>query len=226
MDSKDKLRVLFVGNSYTMHNNLPLIFKELCDAADRPMEVEMVAEGGKSLDWHLYQNPQTLKAIEKGPWNYVVLQDHSLQTILEPERFMHSVVRLSAKIKAVGAQPVLYATWAREKLPETQETISNNYARAAAAAGVAIAPVGDTWQAVKKAVPELSLFKDDGSHPNFTGSYLTACVLFAAIFQTSPIGLKNSLKLCDGAQAVVDPDLAKRFQEIIWGPHVSLKCSG
>jgi hypothetical protein len=226
MNSKDKIRVLFIGNSYTFQNNLPVIFKELCDAADRPMDVEMVAEGGKSLDWHLYQNPKTIQVIENGPWDIVVLQDHSLQTILEPERFMHAVVRLSAKIKATGAIPFLYATWAREKLPETQETISNNYARAAAAAGVAIAPVGDTWQAVKKAVPDVTLYKDDGSHPNFTGSYLTACVLFAAIFQASPIGLKNSLRLCDGTQAVVDPALAKRFQEIIWGPHVSHKCSG
>jgi len=35
----------------------------------------------------------------------------------------------------------------------------------------------------------------DNSHPNLTGSYLAACVLYAVIFQDSPEGIGDHLNL-------------------------------
>ena len=46
-------RLLFIGNSYTYFNNLPVLVKALAEAAGAgPVEVRMVAPGGWSLADH------------------------------------------------------------------------------------------------------------------------------------------------------------------------------
>ena len=51
------------------------------------------------------------------------------------------------------------------------------------------APVGFAWSRVHRADPALPLWVDDGSHPTTAGTYLAACVFFAAIFHQSPNGI-------------------------------------
>jgi len=52
-----------------------------------------------------------------------------------------------------------------------------------------VAPVGDAWLHVHADHPGMSLWQDDGSHPTALGTYLAACVFYAAIFRASPDGL-------------------------------------
>ena len=67
-----KLRVLFVGNSYLYHNDLPRQVQVL--AAERGMVVETVllAEPDYSLSDHLRQ--RRLDPLLEQPWDWVVLQ--------------------------------------------------------------------------------------------------------------------------------------------------------
>jgi hypothetical protein len=53
-----------------------------------------------------------------------------------------------------------------------------------------MAPVGEAWLIAKRQHPELELWQGDGSHPSEQGSYLAACVFYAAIFRQSPEGLR------------------------------------
>jgi len=210
-----KNSVLFIGNSYTYCNNLPGMVRELANAAGRTTETAMVASGGKSLEWHLY-NPETLDAIDKGGWDFVVLQDYSLQAVEEPDKLLRATARLAARVRAVAAKPYLYVTWARQQIPEMQDPINDTYERAARAAGAGLAPVGSAWRSARAALPGLALHTEDRSHPNWLGSYLAACVFYAALFETSPVGLPRETKLCDGVRAVVDRETAERLQEIAW----------
>lgn len=52
-----------------------------------------------------------------------------------------------------------------------------------------MAPVGTAWQNAVTQNPELNLWQMDGVHPTEGGSYLSACVFYALIFQQSPEGL-------------------------------------
>ena len=52
----------------------------------------------------------------------------------------------------------------------------------------AIAPVGAAWENVRFNAPEIQLYADD-THPNLTGSYLAACVLYGTLFRDNPVGL-------------------------------------
>jgi hypothetical protein len=52
------------------------------------------------------------------------------------------------------------------------------------------------------------LWQGDGSHPTVTGTYLAACVLFAKIFDRSPVGLSY--------HAGVSREAAAELQATAW----------
>jgi hypothetical protein len=56
-------------------------------------------------------------------------------------------------------------------------------------------PVGYAWWTVRKQNPDIDLWQADGSHPNKNGTYLAACVFYAAIFRESPERLANSAQI-------------------------------
>ena len=81
-----RLRVLFIGNSYTFVNNLPWMLSELARAADDSpvIDTEMIVAGGATLRTH-WEGGRALAAIRRGHWDYVVLQE---QSTLIPPRFV------------------------------------------------------------------------------------------------------------------------------------------
>ena len=62
-------------------------------------------------------------------------------------------------------------------------------------------PVGTVWASVKRD----ALWSKDGSHPSKVGTYLAACVFYAALFGESP----------EGAEFVsgLDAEVAKELQQ-------------
>jgi hypothetical protein len=52
-----------------------------------------------------------------------------------------------------------------------------------------VAPAGIAWQRGIERDPQVNLWNTDGEHPNREGSYLSACVFYAIIFNQSPEGL-------------------------------------
>ncbi len=200
LQPQTKLRVLFIGNSYTYFNNLPQLLSGLAASAkpSQAIETEMVTVGGATLK-SLWASGKAQAALAGGKWDYVVLQEQStlgptkmvdgVVQISDPKDF-HSAVRIiDPEIKKAGAKPLLYMTWARKDSPDKQQLLTDAYQSIGKELGDAVAPVGLAWQAALKARPTLELHVADKSHPNPTGSYLAACVFYATIFGKSPEGL-------------------------------------
>ena len=53
-----KIKILFIGNSHTYYNDMPLIAKDIFASAGIEAEITMLTQGGKCLDWH-YEQKQT-----------------------------------------------------------------------------------------------------------------------------------------------------------------------
>ena len=82
-------------------------------------------------------------------------------------------------------------TWARQNRPETQASLTDAFLDLAEELDAVVAPVGIAWQDARREEPDLSLYFRDGSHPDPTGTYLAACVFYAAFFGQSPEGLSR-----------------------------------
>ena len=117
------MRILMLGNSFTFYNDMPSMLAELTGA-----EVIHHTRGGARLAEQLNPETQmgakTLEALGKEAWDYVVLQEMSNGPITSRESFMNSVSALCEKIRAAGAVPILYATWAYKKDCDKLEEIN------------------------------------------------------------------------------------------------------
>lgn len=187
-----RLRVLFIGNSYTIYNDLPWITRQLslssCEA--RALEVDAVAMMGATLEEHWQDGFALRKLRQEGPWDYVVLQGQSMMPVTEPEKLARYVRLFDEEVKQAGGRTVLLVTWAHLDHPQDQAVIDDVYYKVARELGAAVAPVGDAWRSAQAADPSLTLnIPDADSHPNAAGSYLAACTLYSVIYGRSPQGL-------------------------------------
>jgi len=207
-------RVLFIGNSYTGVNNLPQIFHDVAVSAGRtPSEIKAVTPSGLTLFQHL-NSPDTLKVIDEGNWDIVILQAQSQEAAMSEQfpnmgdHFLKGAAGLYDHIKAGSphAKIILYQTWARHadywNDPKADRSIGNNPAdmqarirkwhqtAAAQKNDFLIAPVGDAWELNYKSPDAIRLHAADNSHPAFNGSYLAALVIYGTIYD--PPNLKVS----------------------------------
>jgi hypothetical protein len=191
------LRILFIGNSYTYVNDLPDMFTRLAKAGGHRVETGTAAQGGWTLSAHA-GSAETLNKLKSSKWDIVVLQEQSQVPAFEQARTttMYPAGRLLVRqIEAGGATPIFFLTWGRrDGLPENglsgyetvQSRLTDGYLRIAQELGVPVAPVGEAWLTAKGKDPDLELWQGDGSHPTEQGTYLAACVFYAAIFRQSP----------------------------------------
>ncbi len=137
-----------------------------------------------------------------------MLQEQSTLPVKNPARFRDNVALFAGAIRAHGATPVLYLTWARRDAPEAQHLITAATLAAARDVAAPVVPVGPAWQAARLQHPEIELHLADGSHPTAAGSYLTACVFLASLLATAPATLPISPPLG------LAPDTAAQLRQV------------
>jgi hypothetical protein len=193
---EDTLKVLFVGNSYTNWHNLTQIVSFISDNAEIKLVTNQVTIGGAKLreHWLGERGLKTKEMIRNGKYDIVVLQEQSLGAINGADSLRKYAKLLCDFIRENGAKPYLYVTWAREKVPQYQETINHVYTDVARTNQAIVVPVGKTWERAKQLRPTIGLYHTDGSHPSVLGTYLTACVFTAAILREVPEKLPSVIE--------------------------------
>lgn len=193
-------RILFLGNSYTSVNDLPYVFAALAWSGGRRVDTAVIAPGGWTMADHA-GDPDTQTTLAASRWDWVVLQEQSEVPAVESDRqsLMYPGARqLVGEVRNAGAQPLFYETWGhRDGWPAAgfpdyqsmQTAIDAAYEFIAHEQNAALAPVGRAWNEIVNDDPNPGLWQSDGSHPTAKGTYLAACVLYAAIFGASPVGL-------------------------------------
>lgn len=220
-DSKESIRILFVGNSYT--GQVRRAVTDLIEASPHGSRVEMefITPGGKNLEFHL-KNASTMGRVAEGDWDLVVLQDQSQTPAVFPDRFLSAADELDKRIDSAGAGTVFYQTWGRrdgdkknaERFPtykSMQEALTKNYTKAAKRAKAQLAPVGEVWEQVREMDEALGreLYKGDGSHPSAKGAYLVACVFYLTFFKESAADIDFTEGVSESEKAVIHKAIAK-----------------
>ena len=181
------MRILMLGNSFIYYHDLPKLL-----AAVMGEEVESITKGGSYLYERIDEQNElyapTMKALKEEKWDYVVLQDNSKGPFLAKSAFMNAAKALCDIIKANGATPVMYATWAyregSEKLasvdrsyPQMDKELYEAYHEAAEANGAIVADVGKAFSELRNLV---NLYEPDDFHPSEVGSIIAAYTIAAA----------------------------------------------
>lgn len=175
-----RLRILFIGNSFTARNDLPGLIASIAATSGHTIDHQLVSAGGASLRRHLNAG-EARTLIERGKFDIVVLQEQSTLPIKNRSR-MHENVRLFDQlIRDNRARTALYMTWAREHAPKTQSAITEAYSSIAKEIGAILIPAGVAWRDALRDPDLPALFDADGSHPSIAGSYLVACLFARAL---------------------------------------------
>jgi hypothetical protein len=213
------LRVLFVGNSFTYYNSMPAMVHELAEADPGAAPVYSVEYAAPN--WSLRDASEDgglADALDDFAWDVVVLQDISWHLALAPEdrrRMTYPYARsLNRSISETGARTMLFMNWGYrdgvfegDTFEAMQTALADGFTELGAELGADLAPVGLAWLEALRRRPGLELWKRDGRHPSELGSYLTACVFYAALTGRDPADSGYTAGL-DAADALILQDVA------------------
>lgn len=205
----DSLRILWIGNSFTYKNNMPAMFDSLCKINGVNVASTRIVKGGEKFSGHL-KNPRLRQELEKGCWDYVVMQEYSNGPAYSTKFVAENILPYAAEIDSLvkkyspSVETIYYMTWGHkngnvkqtdypfdDNYEDMQNRIITTYIDMAYENGGTVAPVGIAWKNIRRDHPEIELYVKDNYHPSVAGSYLAANVLFATIFnkQFKPLHL-------------------------------------
>ena len=204
---------------------MPGIVRELASFEGRDLRVEMFTIGGCTMERHLEQ-ADCRDLIERGGYDFVVLQDQSLHPALigtpDDQGIAGHMEAIVAHIRTHNPKvsPYIEMTWGRRNgyterkfdydflrsYASMQERIRVNTLAEAEAVGAGCIPVGVAWSRVRTERPDIELYAADGSHPSYAGSYLAAAVICTTL-TGAPFGATPS----DG---LLDPDTAAYLRRV------------
>ena len=224
VDTRPELNVLFIGNSYTYYNTLWTVFRGLAAKAGYKVKVSSITSGGYTLEKFADPNDEygekvaeALDSKHTGEYDFVVLQEQSKRPALDDKReaFYDATRNLCERIRAIGAEPILYSTWARKEGSEdltnegwTVEDMAWRLDAAYSAIGkeldVKVAHVGLAFYEVIAASPETELYDPDKTHPSRTGTYLAAATIIAAMLELDPREIGYSIEDGERIKQILD----------------------
>lgn len=213
--------VLLIGNSYTYYNDMPTeLFGRIAESAGYRVEVTAITKGAHTLA--AFANPTDTygQEVEKAlngskKYDYVILQEQSVRPASENAALFYDAVRnLAARIRATGAEPILYSTWGRKAGSSTltsngwtNESMTWKLAAAYGAIGeelnIRVAHAGLAFFDVYKNHSDIELYNADQSHPSYVGSFLAASTLFATVFGDDPTTLTYRGSVSEANAAVL-----------------------
>jgi hypothetical protein len=207
-------KILWIGNSYTGTNNLPLMFYNLALSGGDTVVYDSNTPGGMTFLGHT-TNAATIQKIAANNWDFVVLQAQSQEPSFPPSQVeaqtypyaavLDSLVRISNPC----TETVFYMTWGR-KYGDAQHCaiyppictfdgmnnrLWESYKEMADDNRGIVSPAGIAWKRSREADSTINLWSGDNSHPSVAGSYLTACVFYATMLRKNPVGLSYTAGL-------------------------------
>ena len=219
--------MLWVGNSFfyynnSMHGHVAQLVRGDNSVAHRGVSVTI---SGSGIDWHdvaRYLGPgrigrysfvgdNDIKFNPPGPqFDAVMIMDCS-QCPIHPQ--LQSVFHEYAKkhadtIRANGARPILFMSWAYKDKPEMTAQLAEQYAIAGEANGAQVVPAGLAFAKSVARKPDLELYASDKRHPSLAGTYLAACTVYASLLGKSPVG--------NAYTAGLPAEVAAHLQLVAW----------
>lgn len=180
-------RFLFVGNSTTYFNGIPIKFKGLCEAAGIDVIVDYCTFGSAYLSEFADPNKVRTDGYKPGKslrdklaankYDYVFLQDASGAAYGDMLAALKVLVPL---VQENGAKPILYMRYGTGI--DRQVYHHENYTKLAQYFGIGCAPSADGYKVCLEKYPSIKLMADDNGHHSKEGSYLIAATWFEYIF--------------------------------------------
>lgn len=219
----DTLRVLFVGNSFTFFWNVPQTVAAMAEEQGIPILTKQSTIGGSHWyqHWNEKRGLKTKAIIADGNFDYVVLQNHSNSAIENVDSFMTYGQKFAEYVRAHGAEPLLYMTWAYKSKPEMQAGLTEGYKKLANLVNADYVPIGPLYARARTERPDMEMFFDD-KHQSMAGTYMIALAFYKKLSGKSVLEISHRITTEDrfGEKlylSIMNADDAKYLRELVEG---------
>jgi hypothetical protein len=210
--SGKNLRVLFLGNSLTYANEIPLIVKALAKSAGQELYVESITYPNFNLEDQWNQG-DALRALDTKKWDYVVMQQGPSSLIENREDMRKWAKKFAPRIKQAGAKPAMYMVWPDKSRMAYFDDVREAYSLTASDIKGMFIPAGEAWRAAWKRDPSAPLYSYDDFHPSVAGSYTSALSIYGMLYHRPLQGLPAKLVIAGSHDVELPAPLAKLLQE-------------
>jgi hypothetical protein len=198
---------LWVGNSFFYYNNSMHghVGQLLNAAGHRGHRGTSATISGSGINWH--DVAALLKPDAVGSYSFVgdnevrfnppgrqfdavMMMDCSqcpIHPTLQPIFFEYAR-KHSATVRANGAEPIFFMSWAYQDKPEMTAQLAAEYVNAGRQNRALVVPAGLAFAASVARRPDLNLYVPDKRHPSLAGTYLAACTVLASVYRVNPVG--------------------------------------
>ncbi|MGX7668455.1 T9SS type A sorting domain-containing protein [Flavobacterium pedocola] len=193
-------KILFIGNSITYFNDMPILFRDIANSKGKNVTTQMYAPGGTGFVNHV-DDANVYSLFRNNVWDAVVLQPGSGEsagaswpvntTIQRGQKLMDSIKRYSpcAKILLYQIPYGVPSSTTYNTYFQVQTQIRDSITKMADNLHVPFVPAGECARMHYNAQQDLLLHGSyNDIHPNLNGSYLVACAMYAALFQEPVTG--------------------------------------
>lgn len=200
-----KRRVLFIGNSYTERNDLPLLTARVAASRGDTLLYNSNLISGATLQDHT-ADAASVGKIQTAGWDVVVLQEQSQRPALPIDRVKATVFPFVRQLDSLRrranpqAETLLYMTWGHKTGDVTNcpnwppvctylgmdSLLQLRYLMMADSNRAGVSPVGAVWRYIRQNYPGIELYNPDNQHPSLAGSYAAACCFYACLFRKNP----------------------------------------
>jgi hypothetical protein len=206
------LRVLFLGNSLTYSNDIPLIVQALAKSAGQSLHVQSICYPNYNLE-DQWTNGEALRALSSAKWDVVVMQQGPSSVMENREDMRKWAKRFAPKIRKAGARPAMYMVWPTPDRIDYFDDVREAYSLAASDIRGMFIPAGEAFRAAWRRDPKAPLLSFDSFHPSDAGSYTAALSIYGMLYKRAPQGLPARLTLSNGHAVEVPQALATLLQE-------------
>lgn len=206
------LRVLFLGNSLTYSNDIPLIVKALAKSAGKEMFVRCICYPNYNFE-DQWNHGEALQALAGEKWDFVVMQQGPSSLPESGADLTKWATIFAPKIKQAGARQALYMVWPTPDRIDYFDDVREHYSATAYAVKGMFIPAGEAWRAAWRRDAQAPLLGFDQFHPSVAGSYTAALSIYGMLYGRAPQGLPAKLTLSNRQTVEVPAPLAKLLQE-------------
>jgi hypothetical protein len=201
-EGRTPYRVYFIGHSLYGCGNVPSAVQFLSQAAsvDRPIQASVYLRGGGTHQ-NYWETPEVIKRLRQEPWDMVIIAGNANDMANPGKVNLAYAKKLDNEARKRNIRVMEYVAWpwvnvsgdhVFEKRAKAQDAFNQPFIQLAKETGVTLVPCGPGLvNVIKKDRKFMADFHYGDVHVSLMGSYLTACVIFAAIYDKSPEGLPS-----------------------------------
>lgn len=175
-------KILFVGNSLSYSNNLPLLVSNTASLAQINLSTEILAKPNYALVDH-WEEGELQEKIRSKSFDFVIVQQGPSSQPEGKKLLFKSIKKLHQICEENQSKLAVFMVWPSRQYYQTFDLVIKNHREVAEKYNTLLCPVGEVWKAHFDKTNDFDYYGSDGFHPSQKGSQAAAQIIVDSLFE-------------------------------------------